>query len=456
VRLRDPSVRLQAFKRLSAVGIDFGTTATVAAFTHRGFRSLMRLGAPSTDANATAHPAENPTYLLVDDHERLWSEMASRSDSPGEAARRFPDLFDVVQASHAAREMIGRFPNAVVGEIKSLPERVILLDQSPQLRDRARQADFLLDEPRVRMLVRAYAYLLGRAINRPGQEVYLQYRLTYPAEFDERARALLEEEIRAGILLSIPESIPATEVNVVMRATEPEAYAAEVCPELVSHPQIEPLVAKYGELRFAVFDFGGGTLDIACGRYRPATEAEQAQSGCSSVIETLQVAGNEHLGGDYLTHELVWLLHQHDAILPEMEQKDVPMQRPQTVPENKLARHPHLYKRSLAGRQNKIRFERDLGVEAVKFKRANHLAQPASLVANRLDATETSVDAPRTAGDAVNTRLAQHLEEAPSARRSACRISRCGGRATTAMRRSMAWCCTKRRRAANAVSRSWV
>src|SRR5207253_1346992 len=99
------------------------------------------------------------------------------------------------------------------------------LDQSPQLRDRERQRDFLLDEARVRVLIRAYAYLLGRAINRPGQDVYLHYWLTHPAKFDERSRALLEEEIKNGILLSIPQGIPAASVTVGMRASEPEAFA---------------------------------------------------------------------------------------------------------------------------------------------------------------------------------------------------------------------------------------
>ena len=104
------------------------------------------------------------------------------------------------------------------------------------------------------------------------------------------------EELRAGLLLAVPEGIPAEEVVVELVATEPEAYAAEVCPELASHPAFAPLLERFGELRFAVFDFGGGTCDIACGRYRPATPEEEASSGCSAVIETLQVGGDEHLG----------------------------------------------------------------------------------------------------------------------------------------------------------------
>jgi hypothetical protein len=403
LRLRDPRPQLGAFRRLSGVGIDFGTTATVAAFSHKGFRALMRLG---TAPDERTNPAENPTVLLIDDHERLWREMAATS-----ATRRFPHLLRVVQASHAARDRMSEFPNAVVTEIKSLPERVILLDQSPQLRDRDKRADFLLDEARVRALVRTYGYLLGRAINRPGQEVFLRYYLTQPAEFDERARELLVAELGAGIALSIPEGIPAAEVSVQLVATEPEAYAAEVCPELAADPAFASLLEKHNELRFAVFDFGGGTLDIACGRYRPATPEEERASGCSSVIETLQVAGNDHLGGDYLTHELVWLVHQHEAHVAEMEAREVPMQRPVTVPENRLARAPQLYKRSLAARQNKVRFEKELALERVKFRRENEMARVPALAARRLDESEVTVESLATDIEGVQKKLAAHLEE---------------------------------------------
>lgn len=403
LRLRDPRPSLAVFRRLSGVGIDFGTTATVAAYAHRGYRTLMRLGSPP---DPTQNGAENPTVLLIEDHERLWSELANAVEG-----RRFPSLLRVVLGSHAASEQLREHPDAVVTEIKSLPERVVVLDQSPLLRDREKRANFVLDEPRVRGLVRTYAYLLGRAINRPGQEVFLRYWLTYPAQFDEHARALLVEELRAGILLSIPEGISADEVHVQMQATEPEAYAAEVCPELAAHPAFAPLLERYGELRFAVFDFGGGTLDIACGRYRPATPAEESASGCSTVIETLQVAGDDHLGGDYLTHELVWLTHQHDRHLPEMEAKEVPMQRPVTIPENKLARAPQLYRRSVAARQNKVAFERALKLEQVKFGPRHELARVENLGAT--DVANQPVTLQSLAGDVagVQSKLARHLEE---------------------------------------------
>jgi hypothetical protein len=400
LRVRDPRPHLKAFSRLSAVGIDFGTSASVAALYQRGFRSLLRLGNPQSGSSA-----ENPTCLLVDDHERLWSEMARAGESS-----RFPDLMRVVKASHAAREAMEQAPTAVVTELKSLPERVVYLDQSPQYRDRERQRDFLLDESRVRVLVRAYAYLLGRAINRPGQDVYLRYCLTSPAKFDDRSRALLEEEIEKGLRLSIPQGIDASHVTVSMEASEPEAFAAEVCPELAAHPALEPLVSRFGELRFAVFDFGGGTLDIACGRFRPATDEEQREHGGSTVIETLQVSGDNHLGGDDLTHELVWLTHQHPMHLPEMEAKEVPMMRPATIVANDLASKPHLYKRSLAGRQNRVRFERELRLEDVKHGPAHPPRKVDRLTAARLDGTEVELVSLGSDLPALHQVLGEHLE----------------------------------------------
>ena len=400
LRLRDPRPLLKTFQRLSAVGIDFGSSATVAALYQKGYRSLLRLGSSLMDA---VKSAENPTFLLIEDHERLWAEMERVATS------RFPNLLRVIRGSHAAQEAMTDSPNAVVGELKSLPERVMMLDQSPQLRDRERRKDFLLDEARVRVLVRAYAYLLSRAINRPGQDVYLRYWLTHPAKFDERSRKLLEEEIRRGILLGIPDGIKAEDVTVEMSASEPEAFAAEVCPELAAYPELEPIIEKFGEMRFAVFDFGGGTLDIACGRFRPATDAEAEEFGGRTVIETLQVSGDDHLGGDYLTHELVWLTHQDPKHLPEMETKEVPMMRPQTVPPNNLANKPHLYKRSLAARQNRFRFERELGLEAVKFGPKNPPKQVAQLAAARLDGTEVQLESLAQDVTSLHEALEGHL-----------------------------------------------
>lgn len=387
VRIRDPRPLLKSFQRLSAVGVDFGTSATVAALVQRGYRSLLQLGRPTEDARgqeASARAAENPAVLLVDDHEALWLAM--------ESAARFPYLVRVLRGSHAALAKRAEAPNSVVGELKTLPDRVLGLDESPQLRDRDKGRDFLLDEARVRALVRAYAYLVGRAINRPGQDVYLQYVLTHPSKADAKTRALLDEEVKRGLLLSLPDDIDASELRVEAVASEAEAFAVEVCPELCAHPDVIPLIEKHGELRFIVFDLGGGTLDVACGRFRPATETEQAEHGSSTVIETLQVNGQPDLGGEVLTHELAWLTHQHPSVLPEMEQKDVPMMRPVTVPVNHLARRPDLYKRGLAARQNWLRIDGALALERVKFG-PEEAAKPApDLALTRIDGAQTQVE----------------------------------------------------------------
>ncbi|NUP11712.1 MAG: hypothetical protein HOW73_37170 [Polyangiaceae bacterium] len=416
VRVRDPRPLLKTFQRLSAVGIDFGTSATVAALVQRGYRSLLQLGRPPEDSagtssqgtpsqgtarNESVRAAENPAVLLVDDHEQLWQQMGQSG--------RFPYLVRVLRGSHAALAMMAEAPNSVVGQLKTLPDRVLGLDESPQLRDRDKGRDFLLDEARVRALVRAYAYLLGRAINRPGQDVYLHYVFTYPSKSDAKIRALVDEELKRGLLLSIPEDIPAEELRVEAAASEAEAFAVEVCPELCAHPDVLPIVERHGELRFVVFDLGGGTLDVACGRFRPASEAEQAEYGSSAVIETLQVNGQPDLGGDILTHELAWVAHQHPSVLPEMEAKEVPMMRPVTVPVNHLARRPELYKRGLAARQNWLRIERALRLERVKHG-PQEAPQPApGLALSRLDGSDATVDAFGTDLTALAESLRGHL-----------------------------------------------
>ena len=403
-RLRDPLPLRKTFQRHTAVGIDFGTSATVAAMLSQGYRTLLQLGRPPAGGARSDEPmrsAENPTVLLVDDHERLFAAM--------ERPERFPYLVRALSGSHAAVARMQGAPNAVIGQLKTLPERVLLLDESPQLRDREKQRDFLLDEARVRALLRAYAYLLGRAINRPGQDVYLHYVTTHPSKTDAKLRALIDEEIRRGLLMSIPEDIPAEDLRVDVVASEAEAFAAEVCPELCAHPDIAPILEKHGELRFVVFDLGGSTLDIACGRFRPATEQEQQSFGSHAVIETLQVNGVNDLGGDLLTHELAWLVHQHASVLPEMEAKDIPIMRPTTVPKNHLAKKPELYKRSLAARQNWLRLEHLLLLERVKFGAGEKPKPAPDLSLARLDGTDVRVDALGGTLDELGLVLHEHL-----------------------------------------------
>jgi hypothetical protein len=87
----------------------------------------------------------------------------------------------------------------------------------------------------------------------------------------------------------------------------------------------------------------------------------------------------------------------------------VPMLRPQTVPPNPLAPRPHLYKRSLAGRQNRFRFERELGLEAVKFGSAHAPRAEGEILAARLDGTEARLESLKTDLPGLHVRLKEHL-----------------------------------------------
>lgn len=57
---------------------------------------------------------------------------------------------------------------------------------------------------------------------------------------------------------------------------------------------------------FGVFDFGGGTTDIAVGLYRLASEEEEAEKGWEKVVDILSVSGDEDLGGEELIRLMVF------------------------------------------------------------------------------------------------------------------------------------------------------
>ncbi|MBK6533227.1 MAG: hypothetical protein IPF99_27675 [Deltaproteobacteria bacterium] len=88
-----------------------------------------------------------------------------------------------------------------------------------------------------------------------------------------------------------------------MQATEPEAYAAEVCPRASRRTRPSRPSSRSSASRASRSSTSPAeeSSTVACGRYRPATLEEESASGCTLVIETLQVAGDDHLGGDYLT-----------------------------------------------------------------------------------------------------------------------------------------------------------
>jgi hypothetical protein len=92
-----------------------------------------------------------------------------------------------------------------------------------------------------------------------------------------------------------------------------------------------------------------------------------------------------------------------------MEEKEVPMMRPVTVPPNTLANKPFLYKRSLAGRQNRVRFERELGLEAVKFGPENRPKAAPNLTAARLDGSEIGLTSFGADMAALTKEMQDHL-----------------------------------------------
>lgn len=302
------------------IAIDFGTTSTVVAFREDGYDHLLRIGVQDYQHAVKAEHYENPTALEFIDYnnlEKCWNEL------PYKPFIRWVD----VKCSHQARAEIlgGETPLAAVRsgmtniktwarngpsspplqltdqkgmefEISTLP-----VDADSNLQDDFSSYPF---DP-----IELYAFFLGLGINNQlsyGGRIYHDYYLTFPIKFTRETRQRILNSFYRGLERSLPASLgfrkdwkEKTSFSVAEHANEPTAFAASVLPSL-------GLEASESGLAFGVFDFGGGTADFCFGLYRNATPKEEEEEGWETVLDILDSAGDENLGGEHLLHGLAY------------------------------------------------------------------------------------------------------------------------------------------------------
>lgn len=151
--------------------------------------------------------------------------------------------------------------------------------------------------------IELYAYFLGLFLNNQlvyGGVIYPRYYMTFPVKFDRRTRDRILQGFRRGLLRSMPPSLiygrewrQEAPFRIEEVASEPAAFAAAALPRL-------GIESSGDGTAFGVFDFGGGTTDFAFGLYRLATPEESEDEGWENVLDILDVAGDEQLGGEHL------------------------------------------------------------------------------------------------------------------------------------------------------------
>lgn len=156
----------------------------------------------------------------------------------------------------------------------------------------------------------AYAYLLGRNIMSPkkgsstelkDEEIPVKFRMTVPTKFDSEVKETIKQDIEKGLKLASPKNIRDL-IKVEIGNEEPVAFVGAM---------IQEKELRWGD-KFAIFDFGGGTLDFAFGIYREADEDEKEEEEIESVLEIYNTDGNERGGAEYLINKLSYYVYREN------------------------------------------------------------------------------------------------------------------------------------------------
>jgi hypothetical protein len=333
IRGRDPAKDVKD----GWIAIDFGTSSTVVAWDDNGNQELLRVGLQDFDAAPRAQDYENPTVLEFTDFKGLLSHWQTEVYRPGIR------WGDEARCAHEAREILRTNESSshvVASIVTKLKQWALRQDSDVLTRFTDRQGvEHEIAPMRARYPVKGgdlrvsaddpfdpvelYAWFLGMNINWRGRGLFLEYMLTFPADYPRPVKDNILDAFRRGLMRSLPEGLIDTEVfnqrfTVEERADEPAAYAAAALPLLDIPPTAEGIA-------YGIFDFGGGTADFNFGLYRLPDETEQDE-GYEEVFEHFGTAGDKFLGGENLLENMAYLTFQEN--LEECRKKKITFTRP--------------------------------------------------------------------------------------------------------------------------------
>lgn len=306
-----------------AVSVDFGTSSTCVAVKEGKDISLLTI---SSEKIQGVNQFENPTNLMIYRWERLYNEWKNDNKS-------FPYLLKGTREEERFKEKEVEFDcgytvkdvlhdantaelNAVLTQIKLIPynlQKGEQIEMNPLIKGNTSVVKLVTspedqDEESFDPIA-FYGYLLGRAINRPNKgKIYTKFDITYPVKFNKEVREKTQKSLEYGLKRSLP--IPIREaldkkgrsiVNIRMNYPEPVAYIGSVCGKYLKLEE-----ENKGKL-FAVYDFGGGTLDYSFGMFRRSNDDDEMYS-----IDIYGVDGDETIGGESLIELISFWIYSSD------------------------------------------------------------------------------------------------------------------------------------------------
>lgn len=328
LKLLNPSIK--KFREANYCAIDFGTNSTCVAIKRGGKTELVSLERPE---NFGAQAYENPTNLLIRNWEVFSKEWLNK-DSVVPLPLRFTDGKDTQESfsqGHIVRNGILHASNAeldaVLEQLKLVPYKQLTLDEKIGFKPIEKPINGVKEVNLVCGVenenkesldaIAYYGYLLGRAVLAPANEMIItNYSITTPVKFEKEVTNSIIKSLEYGIKLATPENMKNT-IKVYEGSKEPVAFIRAV----IGHKDVKE--KKFGiNSKFAVFDFGGGTLDFAFGSYREAFDDEDHDY----MLDIKNTSGDERGGAEYIIHRLSYEIYQQNK--DKMKEERVPFPVP--------------------------------------------------------------------------------------------------------------------------------
>lgn len=295
----------------SIIAIDFGTSSTVVVEYDRHHPDEPR---QICVGKAEEGKYENPTLMLIKKYGDFLASYYSKKARPN-------TKWDDLMVSHAVKERMGNGDDnefkAIVSHIKQwAAENESNLSIKP-----ANEEDPILLKSLSEVLnqenesnlnpIEIYAYFLGLFINNrhAGYGIHLNYQLSYPATYNKDVVDYIVKSFWKGIRKSIPEEISDDKIIVEKKVSEPEAYAVMAMKKYGFEPE------KEEKVKYAIFDFGGGTSDFAYGYW-----SRSDKKGKQFKIETIDISGEQYLGGENILDGLAFEVFSEPKNLEIMKQ----------------------------------------------------------------------------------------------------------------------------------------
>jgi len=340
IKLNNPA-KDGSHQNTELISIDFGTSSTCVA--ENGGKDLVSF---NDNPEGKDEDYENMTAIVMTNWGKVYNNWKKENNTMPHLKRFKKEEGRYINDANISNEWFdygnnikielendpsAKTMDALIQGLKSLPAK---LEDSNEQKDSIKPFDdfknllYLTDkieEENDETLnpIAFYGYLIGRSLNlQIKNKIYTNYHLTMPVNFNKYQKDRITESIEYGLKRAIPKPL--------QEKLEVTTHYEESVALLGAARKAKLIQAKRGEKPdlFAVFDFGGGTLDFAFGLYRRAFEEPELQV-CDDednkyrfVIEIFKTDGMD-IGGELLIESLSWKIYEHNQ--DKMKEHKIPI-----------------------------------------------------------------------------------------------------------------------------------